>query len=107
MKSPADLSPALVQTLKADVGVDVGTAQIRPVRGGCIHRADVLEVAERRHFLKRNRAEALPVFEAEADGLAALSVSEVFRVPRVLAWGVAGDEAYLLLEHLRLQPLAG
>ncbi|MBL8439354.1 MAG: fructosamine kinase family protein [Zoogloeaceae bacterium] len=105
--APAGLSAALIQALKAEVGVDLGAAQIRPVGGGCIHRAHAVEVAGRCYFLKRNHAGASLLFEAAAEGLAALAVCEAFRVPRVLAWGVAGEEAYLLLEFLPLHPLQG
>ncbi|ROR34300.1 fructosamine kinase family protein [Inmirania thermothiophila] len=74
----------------------------REVGGGCIHRAAVVEGEGGRWFVKRNRAAALPQFEAEADGLAALAAAGALRVPRPLTWGEACGEAYLVMEYLPL-----
>lgn len=74
--------------------------------GGSISRALELRVGGRCYFLKLNGAGALPMFEAEVDGLAALAACDAFRVPRVLAYGTTAEESFLLLEHLELRPLA-
>ena len=73
--------------------------------GGCIHRALVLESGDAKWFVKLNTPDALPMFEAESDGLAALAGTESFRVPRPLCCGVAGEQAFLVLEHLDMQPV--
>jgi fructosamine-3-kinase len=87
----------------------------RPVGGGCIHSAWCLTVvpsggpgaaprAERvsggRLFAKTNSLDALPLLEAEAEGLEALAAAAVgseLRVPSPLAVGVAGNQAVLVL----------
>jgi len=79
----------------------------RPMDGGCIHRADCLELEEGgRLFAKSNRAEALTLFEAEADGLAALAAAAAdgpgLTVPRPLALGLVGGQAVLVLTWLDL-----
>jgi len=74
------------------------------VGGGCINRAEkLMDVDGRRAlFVKRNRADLLPMFEAEADGLAALAETGAIRAPRPVCWGEAAGEAFLALEWLDL-----
>ena len=96
------------------LSAEIGRVSGRPFRaesigeagGGCIHRALVLEGAGERWFVKLNAADALPMFEAESEGLAALHGTDAFRVPRPLCSGVADEQAYLVLEHLDLTPVA-
>jgi fructosamine-3-kinase len=101
-------------SLTASLAAKIGRALGRPIRvdaareagGGCIHRALVLEGGGERWFVKLNAADALPMFEAESDGLAALRGTDAFRVPRPLCSGVIGGQAYLVLECLDLRPVA-
>jgi protein-ribulosamine 3-kinase len=72
------------------------------VSGGCIHRSFVISDDHHRFFVKLNGVEALPIFEAEAEGLHALREANV-RAPIPLAHGVAGTEAFLLMEYLALR----
>ena len=77
----------------------------RSVAGGCIHGAWCLELtAGRRVFLKTNRADALPLLAAEADGLRALAplAPPGLQVPMPLACERVGDQALLLLPWLEL-----
>lgn len=67
--------------------------------GGCINQSLVLESDESRWFLKFNSADLLDMFEAEADGLAALAEGPI-RVPRPLCSGISGQRAWLVLEYL-------
>jgi fructosamine-3-kinase len=105
---------SLRESLSAEIGRAISENLGRPFRaesareagGGCIHRAVVLEGGGERWFVKLNGAGALPMFEAEADGLAALEQAGAFRVPRPLASGIADGQAYLVLEHLDLRPIA-
>ncbi len=55
-------------------------------------------------FVKFNRASRLDMFAAEAEGLEELRQAPGLRIPEPLAWGVAGGQAYLVMEHL---PLGG
>jgi fructosamine-3-kinase len=72
------------------------------VGGGCINAAYVLEAGQRRFFVKVNGAKELAMFEAEAEGLTALGASDSIRVPQPLCYGVAGTDAYLVMEYLAL-----
>lgn len=72
--------------------------------GGSINRAFVLEGAGVRYFVKLNAASRAAMFEAEAAGLAALAATDTIRVPRAICWGADAGHAWLVLEHLALQP---
>jgi fructosamine-3-kinase len=80
-----------------------------PVGGGCIHSALRLEGraadGPRTYFAKMNEAASAPLFEAEADGLAALRESGCVSVPRTIARGADEERAWLVLEWLELRPL--
>jgi fructosamine-3-kinase len=74
-----------------------------PVGGGCIHGAWALRTAgDGRLFAKTNRADRLPLLEAEAEGLAALKqvAPGGLVIPEPLAWGLAGDQAVLVMPWL-------
>jgi protein-ribulosamine 3-kinase len=73
-----------------------------PLSGGCIHDCYRVGIGGTPRFLKTNSAARADAFAAEADGLSALR-SEGLRAPQPLAHGVAGEQAYLLLEFLDLK----
>ena len=58
-----------------------------------------------KHFAKTGPAAALPRFEAEASGLAALRATGAIRVPEMIACGLAEGQARLVLEWLDLRGL--
>jgi len=62
----------------------------------------LLEGGGRRYFAKTNARSELDNFAAEADGLAALSAAGA-RVPAPVCQGQAGEQAFLVLEHLELR----
>ncbi|AUN96331.1 fructosamine kinase family protein [Pseudazoarcus pumilus] len=78
----------------------------RAVTGGDTHRALSVAGGEQRYFVKHGPADTFEMFEAEADGLAALAETGAVRVPAVIALGADDDGACLILEHLELTPLA-
>ncbi len=79
---------------------------MRPVGGGSIHRAFVLECSGARFFAKVNDAAQRANFRAEANGLSALQGAGV-RVPTTFSEGNGPGFAYLLLEYLDVVPLDG
>ena len=93
---------AIEAAVSAATGEDFRIAGSRSAGGGCINQAWVVEGGGRRYFVKTNRAELVDMFEAEALGLAELDAARALRVPRPVATGVAGNEAFLVLEHLQL-----
>jgi protein-ribulosamine 3-kinase len=70
--------------------------------GGCINRAYTLSDGSQKFFVKLNDADKLSMFEAEADGLNAILASNSLRAPQPICRGIAGDNAFLVLEHLAL-----
>lgn len=84
---------------------DFALVGVEPVGGGCIHQAIKLNGDEKSYFAKVNDAEKKKLFEAEADGLAAIAKAGAVRVPKVIALGDDGDDAWLVLEWLDLVPL--
>ena len=81
-----------------------------PVAGGCIHSAWRLELDDGSLlFAKTARASALPLLEAEADGLAALGLSAEgsgLLLPRPRLLGRCGDQAVLVLDWLDIKGAA-
>ena len=89
----------LERQIGAATGQPFALRQREPVGGGCIHQAWRVSDGDRRYFVKVNDAAHLPLFEAEAVGLAALAATATVRVPALLRHGVAAGHAYLVLEY--------
>ncbi len=90
----------IADRVRQTAGHPFGAARTRNVGGGCINTAFILSDGEHSYFVKLNRAELLPMFEAEAAGLAELAGSGTLRVPRPLCTGVAEGQAYLVMEQI-------
>lgn len=71
-----------------------------PVPGGDINAAWRLDAADETLFLKTADANAVAMFEAEAEGLAELASANVVRVPAVRACGAVGQDAFIALEWI-------
>ncbi|AQA17677.1 hypothetical protein BST95_04925 [Halioglobus japonicus] len=92
--------------ISAATGPPFVTRHSRAVGGGCINEAACLEGDGARYFVKFNQRDRLPMFEAEAAGLAALSDSGTIRAPRPVATGVDGKRAWLAMEYIELGPIS-
>ena len=85
-------------------------AHASPISGGDSNPAWHLEGraeharngTESHYFVKLNSADKAAMFTAEQAGLAALAATHTVRVPRVITQGVAGQHAFLVLEHFDL-----
>ncbi|WP_216910626.1 fructosamine kinase family protein [Synechococcus sp. CCY 0621] len=101
MTHPDTLSPWLTERLGMEL------VRCTPVGGGCIHSAWCLDLMDgSRLFAKTNAASALPLLEAEAEGLQALAVAAGEHGPLVpvpLACGLSGPVAILVLSWLDLE----
>jgi fructosamine-3-kinase len=74
---------------------------LRPVGGGCISEALVVELADgRRLFVKSNRAAPAAMFEREAEGLRALEAVGALRVPRGAEAGTSGEVVWIAMEAI-------
>lgn len=75
---------------------------VRPVHGGSINAASVVEDDDRRFFVKHNDPSRIDMFRAEAAGLQEISGTLTLRVPQPICWGRTEQAAYIVLEHLSL-----
>ncbi len=110
------LSARLVAAIEAAItqvaGQDFHSATAQAMGGGCIHQSWLFTDGAQRYFVKTNDIRVKAMFEAEADGLAALAAANTIRVPKVgaggmkcPAWGTADGQAFLVMEHLDLHNL--
>lgn len=83
-------------------GEKVPRPVVRPVGGGCINRAVVLDGARQRYFVKYNDPSRLEMFAAETEGLNALHATGTVRVPRPVCWWADAAAAFLVLEYVEL-----
>ncbi len=95
-----DLWSTVAREIAAASGAPFAISARHGAGGGCINQAYVVEGGGWRYFVKTNRADRLPMFEAEADGLAELAQVGAIRVPRPVCSGSAGGSAFLVLEHI-------
>jgi len=101
----APWQPAVEAAIARACGAAFSIRALRPVAGGCIHRAFVVEglVAEQvaRWFVKTNDAPHADGFAAEADGLSAILAAGV-RAPRPLCHGADDAHAWIVMEFVEL-----
>ncbi|THF64429.1 fructosamine kinase family protein [Pseudothauera rhizosphaerae] len=102
---PATARAPIEAALRAALGNAFRLTHIEAAGGGCSHESFVAGDGARRFFVKLDSAERLPVFAAEADGLAAIAATGTFRTPAVIACGSDGQYTSLILEHLELRPV--
>lgn len=96
---------AVAATVAEATGEPFRAREVRPVSGGDINQGFRLEDGgPRRCFVKTNAEGFAAMFQAEAEGLAALAAAHGPRVPAVLGLGCAAGRAYLALEWLDLVP---
>lgn len=88
------------QALAQRLGVAAGELRWQSLGGSALNATWRADSAGARWFVKVNRADRLPMLEAEAEGLALLAACGAVRVPRPLARGRDGTHAFLALEWL-------
>ena len=101
----APLIDALNETIHRFSGKPGGIDHLKQIGGGSISRALVAGTPHGNWFIKINNIELLEMFNSEADGLRALGDCPTLRVPDVAGTGSCGQQAFLILEHLDMQPL--
>ncbi len=93
----------IIEQLHAHTGKDFIAESAQMVMGGDINRSYSLESRKQEKiFIKFNEKNKLAMFNAEAQGLAALENSGTVRVPKVLFYGDNHAESFLVLEYLHL-----
>lgn len=75
--------------------------QLKNVGGGCISRTSLVDLGKGKGlFLKQNRMDLFPMFEAEAQALMELAQKPGPPVPRPLVLGKNQEYSFLLMEYL-------
>ena len=93
---------AVVEQISAAIGETFHFTNAHPIDDGCINDAYRLDGNGGPFFAKVNRADALSMFEAEADGLRDIAATETIRVPRPICHGISSNQAHLVLEYIEL-----
>lgn len=93
---------AIAHTISDAAGTPFTVCEQRSVGGGCINSAYRIADGERSYFVKLNSADGLAMFEAEADGLRELAAAGAIKVPEPVASGLAGGQAFIVMENLPL-----
>jgi fructosamine-3-kinase len=97
------LAAAVAEAIGAATGSPFAAAALQPIGGGDINQAFSVKSGTRRFFVKANRAERLPMLEAEAAALRELIATHSVRAPQPLCSGTAAGQAFLVLEYLDLR----
>ena len=84
------------------IGGPFEPATPRPISGGDINQAYLLQNSEQPLFVKLNSASRLAMFEAEHQALLEMAASNTLRVPTPLCCGVAGSHAFIAMEYIEL-----
>ncbi len=92
----------ITDQIHAATGIPFALRHERAIGGGCINRAHRISDGQRTFFVKLNAAARLAMFEAEAAGLRELAAAQAVRVPQPICVGVAGEQAFVVLEWLEL-----
>ncbi len=72
----------------------------RPVSGGCINSAHIIQSDNKSYFVKLNRLDLFSMFKAEFLGLEALAQSNTVTVPQPILYGVTDSNSFIVLEKL-------
>ncbi len=100
---PTGLAAGVESALEVTVGRAVRIARAEPIHGGCVNpSACLIDGDGTRWFVKWNERAPAGMFDAEADGLAALAHARALRVPAVLGVSAGASSAlqWLLLEYV-------
>jgi protein-ribulosamine 3-kinase len=92
----------IARGISAAIGKPFAVESAETVGGGCINTAYRIQGNGRACFVKVNAPERLPMFEAEAAGLAEIARSNTVRVPQPICFGADKKESWLVLEYLEL-----
>lgn len=96
---------AIETAVRRTVGDHFRIQSYTPISGGRINKVFRIEGGGDAYFVKLNRAELAPMFDAEVAALRELQMANTLRVPTPLCCGLAAGRAYLVMEHIDLQPL--
>lgn len=86
---------------KTVAGEPARVQRLRACSGGCIHQAEIAELADGRHYFVKSSPHAADMFEQEVLGLQQMATAGCLRVPQVIARGRLGSDDCLILECIQ------
>ena len=95
----------IIQPIESAIQQPFRLIKAKPVGGGNINAAYLLEGESQYFFVKLNSHERGAMFEAEAAGLQALAQSKTIRVPKFIVCGKTTGQLFLVLEYIPLNNL--
>jgi protein-ribulosamine 3-kinase len=99
--------PDIERSIGETLGAPFATESRAGVSGGCINECFVVHGSKQIFFVKLNTPERAPMFAAEAAGLEEIGRTGALRVPKPLCHGASPAAAWIVLEHLELEPADG
>lgn len=94
-----DTAHDIAATIRQTENLEFTPSAYERVYGGDINQCYLLSDSHHRYFVKTNRAQHLPMLQAEINSLNILQAVNVLTVPRPVAVGASADCAYLVLEY--------
>lgn len=98
----ADLWAGIARAIAVSCGRVWRAGQRRAVGGGSINEAYHVSGEPFDVFVKLNRADLLPMFEAEIEGLREMASTATIGVPEPITAGVSEGRAFIAMEYLSL-----
>ena len=92
----------IVDQLAQHLQTEITLLDHQALFGGDINQSFQLITTADSFFIKLNKKSRLPMFEAEAAALQALSNSNTLRVPIPILVGTADQSAFLAMEHIKM-----
>jgi len=96
------LSPNLITYISNLLNKPI--TNVFPVSGGDISQAYKIDTLNSSYFLKLNSVNALHMFKTEAKGLELIAKTLTIKTPKVLAFDVFENSAFLLMEYIESKP---
>lgn len=104
----SDLFQDIEHAIRDATGVAFRVRNHASISGGCINAACRFEGdGGAAYFVKLNRRELLPMFEAEAEGLREIAATSTVKAPHPVCCGKSGSQAFLVMENLNLRSGGG
>ena len=95
-----------VEVFSQILGINTKVELTKPLSGGCINNALLIETDHGPFFVKWNHEEKYKMFLAESTGLGLLKKYSQFIIPKVLGCGMWKERSYLILEYIDRTPPA-
>jgi fructosamine-3-kinase len=100
--NPEIMWQSVVKKISAAIDRPFQPTEFRSIGGGCINQSYLLSDGQQQYFVKLNRPQTAPMFEAEAAGLREIAATQTITVPTVICTGTTDKHAYLALSYLDL-----